>query len=99
MPQVNEDFAPRPEYKAFTNNPFIGVHQRSPINPNAGEGESQRKGITDWMQEIREHKWFPLAIAGIIVIVVISLITKKGAPSSWFRGGSYAVKSRVRGIN
>ena len=74
MPQVNEDFAPRPEYKAFTNNPFIGVHQRSPINPNAGEGESQRKGVTDWMQEIREHKWFPFAVAGIVILFALTLI-------------------------
>ena len=74
MPQVNEEFAPRPEYKAFTNNPYIGVHQRSPINPNAGEGESQRKGITDWMQEIREHKWFPFAVAGIVILFALTLI-------------------------
>ena len=78
MPQVNEDFAPRPEYKAFTNNPFIGVHQRSPINPNAGEGETQRKGITDWMQEIRNHKYFPFLVAGIIAIIIISIVRGKG---------------------
>ena len=74
MPQVNEEFAPRPEYKAFTNNPYIGVHQRSPINPNAGEGETQRKGVTDWMQEIREHKWFPFAVAGIVILFALTLI-------------------------
>ena len=74
MPQVNEEFAPRPEYKAFTNNPYIGVHQRSPIQPNADETTTQRKGVTDWMQEIREHKWFPFAIAGIVILFVLTLI-------------------------
>ena len=74
MPQVNEEFAPRPEYKAFTNNPFIGVHQRSPIQPNADETATQRKGVTDWMQEIREHKWFPLAVAGIVILFALTLI-------------------------
>ena len=44
MPQVNEEFAPRPEYKAFTNNPFIGVHQRSPINPKCWRGRESEKG-------------------------------------------------------
>jgi len=77
MPQVNEEFAPRPEYKAFTNNPFIGVHQRSPIQPNAGEGESQRKGVTDWMQEIREHKWFKFAIAGIALLFIIIFLRRR----------------------
>jgi len=74
MPQVNEEFAPRPEYKAFTNNPFIGVHQRSPIQPNADETATQRKGVTDWMQEIKEHKWFPFAIAGIALLLIIKLL-------------------------
>jgi len=74
MPQVNDEFAPRPEYTAFTNNPYIGVHQRSPIQPNSTDTVSQRKRITDWMQEIREHKWFPFAIAGIVILFVITLI-------------------------
>ena len=74
MQQLNEEFAPRPEYKAFTNNPYIGVHQRSPIQPNSSDTVTQRKRITDWMQEIREHKWFPFAIAGIVILFVITLI-------------------------
>jgi len=74
MPQVNDEFAPRPEYTAFTNNPYIGVHQRSPIQPNSTDTVSQRKRITDWMQEIREHKWFPFAIAGIVILFVLTLI-------------------------
>jgi competence protein ComGC len=28
----------------------------------------------DWMQEIRQHKYFPLAIMALIVIVVISIL-------------------------
>jgi len=78
MPQVNEDFAPRPEYKAFTNNPFIGVHQRSPINPNAGEGETQRKGVTDWMQDIRRFKYFPqLAVFTVVMFIFIFIVRRK----------------------
>ena len=78
MPQVNEDFAPRPEYKAFTNNPFIGVHQRSPINPNAGEGETQRKGVTDWMQDIRRVKYFPqLAVFTVVMFIFIFIVRRK----------------------
>ena len=81
MPQINDEFAPRPAYEAMTKNPYIGVHQNSPLAPNSEAGESQRKGVTDWMQEIRNHKYFPLAVAGLIVIVVISLI--RGNANFW----------------
>ena len=73
LPQVNEEFAPRPEFTAFTTSPFIGVHKTSPIAPNTDNEVNQKKGVMDWMQEIRQHKYFPLALAGIIVIVVISM--------------------------
>ena len=73
LPQINEEFAPRPELTSFTNSPFIGVHKTSPIQPNADNEVSQKKGVMDWMNEIRQHKYFPLALAGIIVIVVISM--------------------------
>ena len=74
LPQVNEEFAPRPEFKAFTTSPFIGVHKTSPIAPNSENDVNQRKGVMDWMQEIRTHKYFPIAIMAIIVIVVISIL-------------------------
>ncbi len=74
LPQVNEEFAPRPKLSSFTSSPFIGVHQRSPIQPNADETATQRKGVTDWMQEIREHKWFPFAVAGIVILFALTLI-------------------------
>ena len=73
LPQINEEFAPRPELKSFQNSPFIGVHKTSPVQPNADDKVSQKKTAMDWMQEIRQHKYFPLALAGIIVIVVISM--------------------------
>ena len=73
LPQINEEFAPRPIFGAFTNSPFIGVSKQSPIAPNSENNVSQKKGVMDWMQEIRTHKYFPLAIMEIIVIVVISL--------------------------
>jgi len=69
LPQVNEEFAPRPEFKAFTTSPFIGVHKRSAIAPNANDNVNQKKGVMDWMQEIRQAKYFiPIAI-GVTVIV------------------------------
>jgi len=74
LPQINEEFAPRPELKSFQNSPFIGVHKTSPVQPNADNKVSQKKGVMDWMNEIREHKYFPLALAGIIVIVAISIL-------------------------
>jgi hypothetical protein len=74
LPQVNEEFAPRPELKSFTTSPFIGVSKQSPIAPNSDNEVSQRKGVMDWMQEIRTHKYFPVAIVALIVIVVISIL-------------------------
>ena len=74
LPQINEEFAPRPELKSFTNSPFIGVSKHSPIAPNSENNVSQKKGVMDWMQEIRQHKYFPLAIMALIVIVVISVL-------------------------
>ena len=74
LPQINEEFAPRPALKSFTTDPYIGVHKTSPIAPNSDNEVTQRKGVMDWMQEIRTHKYFPLAIMAIIVIVVISIL-------------------------
>ena len=66
LPQINEEFAPRPEYTAFTTSPFIGVHKTSPVQPNADDKVSQKKTVMDWMQEIRQHKYFPLI--GVVVV-------------------------------
>ena len=74
LPQINEEFAPRPALKSFTTDPYIGVHKTSPIAPNSDNEVSQKKGVMDWMQEIRQHKYFPLAIVALIVIVVISIL-------------------------
>jgi len=71
LPQVNEEFAPRPKLSSFTNSPFIGVHQRSPLAPNADDSVSQRKGITDYFTEVRQHKYFPLGVAGLIILLVL----------------------------
>jgi len=85
LPQVNEQFAPKPEYTAFTNNPYIGVHQNSDISPNADLSESQRKSPIDYLIDIKNHKYFPLAIIGIVVLVVLSMFG--GARVSRARGG------------
>ena len=77
LPQINDEFAPRPALKSFTTDPYIGVHKKSPIAPNSENEVSQRKGVMDWMQEIRQHKYFPLAIGALLVIVIISLIRRR----------------------
>ena len=71
LPQVNEEFAPRPKLNTFTNSPYIGVHQRSPLAPNADDKVSQRKSITDYMTEVRQHNYFPLAIAVLIILLIL----------------------------
>jgi hypothetical protein len=89
LPQENEQFAPRPEYGAFTNNPYIGVHQNSAIAPNADLSESQRKTPMDWLTDIRQHKYFPLAIVGIVVLVALSMFG--GAKIKRASGGSKGI--------
>ena len=71
LPQVNEEYAPRPKLSSFTSSPFIGVHQRSPLAPNADDSVSQRKGMTDYFTEVRQHKYFPLGVAGLIILLVL----------------------------
>ena len=66
---MNEEFAPRPELKSFTTDPYIGVHKTSPIAPNSDNEVSQKKTVMDWMlMKLDTHKYFPLAMHGIIVI-------------------------------
>ena len=74
---MNEEFAPRPILKSFTNNVYIGVHKKSPIAPNSDNEQSQRKGIMDWAMEIKQHKYFPFAMLGIIFLIVFSLLRRK----------------------
>ena len=93
LPQENEQFAPRPQYGAFTNNPYIGVHQNSAIQPNADLSESQRKSPMDWLTDIRQHKYFPLAIVGIVVIVALSLFGGVKAGRAGRGGGKGIFKS------
>jgi len=76
LPQINEEFAPRPELKSFQNSPFIGVSKKSPIQPNSDNVVSQRKGVMDWMNEIRQHKYF--AYGAIIAIIVTVLWSYRG---------------------
>ena len=74
LPQINEEFAPRPVYGAFTTNPFIGVSKRSPVQPNSDQQASQKKGVMDWMNEIKQHKYFPIAVIAVIVIILLSIL-------------------------
>jgi len=95
LPQVNEQLAPKPQYTAFTNNPYIGVHQNSDISPNADLSESQRKSPIDYLIDIKNHKYFPLAVVGIIGLIVLSMFG--GARVSRARGGSKGVFRSVGG--
>ena len=72
--QLNEEFAPRPVYSAFTTSIAIGTHQNSPISPNSELDTNQRKGATDYLSDVRNHKYFPLLIAGVVVVVIISIL-------------------------
>ena len=60
----------------LSNSPFIGVHKTSPVQPNADDKVSQKKTAMDWMQEIRQHKYFiPIGI-GVIVIVAFFIFRR-----------------------
>jgi len=87
LPQVNEEFAPRPAYSAFQNNPYIGVRQNSEIQPNSDLSESQQKGWMDWLNDIRQHKYFPLAVVGLVVIIALSLFGGAKAAKAGGGGG------------
>jgi hypothetical protein len=91
LPQVDEQLAPKPQYTAFTNNPYIGVHQNSDIAPNADLSESQRKSPIDYLSDIKNHKYFPLAVVGIVVIIALSLFG--GAKAGRARGGKGVFRS------
>ena len=74
LPQVNEEFAPRPEFTAFTTSPFIGVHKTSPIAPSTDNEVSQKKKVMDWLQEIKTHKYaIPIGV-GIVILIYFVFI-------------------------
>ena len=75
MPQINDEFAPRPAYEAMTKNPYIGVHQNSPLAPNSDAGESQRKGVKDWLSDIKNRTY--VVPIGIIVIIFLLYLWKR----------------------
>ena len=72
--QLNEEFAPRPQLKSFTTDPYIGVHKRSPLAPNADNEQSQRKSITDWLfptGKMRPTQYFGIiAVASLILFMI-----------------------------
>jgi len=72
------EFAPRPVYTAFTTNPYIGVHVNSPLSPNSDLDTNQRKGATDYLSDVRNHRYFPLLIVGVIVVVIITILKGRG---------------------
>ena len=70
LPQINEEFAPRPEFTAFTSSPFIGVHKTSPIQPNSDNEVTQRKGIGDWFNEMKTYAMAHPMPVGLAVVLI-----------------------------
>jgi hypothetical protein len=58
--------------------------------------ESQRKSPIDYLSDIKNHKYFPLAVVGIVVIIALSLFggAKAGRAT---RGGGKGVFRSVGG--
>jgi hypothetical protein len=86
LPQINEEFAPRPELKSFTNSPFIGVHKTSPIAPNSDNVVSQRKDLKSYFDQWRNWQYFWVSVGAIALIGVYFMY--KGDMKK-FRGRGY----------
>tara|TARA_R110000751_G_scaffold160845_4_gene266495 strand:- start:94 stop:1038 length:945 start_codon:yes stop_codon:yes gene_type:complete len=70
LPQINEEFAPRPEFTAFLSSPFIGVHKTSPIQPNSDNEVTQRKGVADWFGEMKTYAMAHPMPVGLAVVLL-----------------------------
>ena len=70
LPQINEEFAPRPEFTAFMSSPFIGVHKTSPIQPNSDNEVTQRKKIADWFGEMKTYAMAKPLPVGLAVVLL-----------------------------
>ena len=84
LPQINEEFAPRPELKSFTTDPYIGVHKTSPIAPNSDNEVSQKKDLKSYWDEIRNYQYFWLGV-GIVALIGV-YIMYKGDMKKFSRG-------------
>ena len=84
LPQIKEEFAPRPELKSFTTDPYIGVHKTSPIAPNSENKVSQKKDLKSYWDEIRNYQYFWLGV--VIVAFVGVYIMYKGDMKKFSRG-------------
>lgn len=73
LPQINEEFAPRPEFTAFMSSPFIGVHKSSPIQPNSDNEVTQRKGVADWFGEMKTYAMLHPMPVGLAVVLLAGL--------------------------
>ena len=70
LPQINEEFAPRPEFTAFMSSPFIGVHKSSPIQPNSDNEVTQRKRVGDWFNEMKTYALAHPLPVGLAVVLL-----------------------------
>ena len=84
LPQINEEFAPRPELKSFTTDPYIGVHKTSPIAPNSDNEVSQKKDLKSYWDEMRNYQYFWLVV-GIVALIGV-YIMYKGDMKKFSRG-------------
>ena len=76
LPQLNEEFAPRPIFGAFTTSPFIGVSKQSPIAPNSENDVNQRKGVMDWIDDIKQGAMKrPIITIAIVVVAGVMAFT------------------------
>ena len=76
LPQINQQIAPRPEFKAFTSTLASGVKKTSPMN-DTNDLVSNRKTWRDYWNDISTSKYFPVYVGGTIMLILIILIRRK----------------------
>lgn len=76
LPQINQEIAPRPEFKAFTSTIYSGVKKTSPMH-DTSDLTSNRKTWRDYWNDITASKYFPVYVGGTIMLILIILIRRK----------------------
>jgi len=76
LPQINQEIAPRPEFKAFTSTIYSGVKKTSPMD-DTSDLTSNRKSWRDYWSDISTSKYFPVYVGGTIMLILIILIRRK----------------------
>jgi len=76
LPQINQQIAPRPEFKAFTSTLASGVKKTSPMD-DTSDLTSNRKSWRDYWIDISTSKYFPVYVGGTLMLIIIILIRRK----------------------